>query len=132
MTQDESEQVETLLLEWHRWQASYQPALGVPRCDPTCRGYRSNYSMTDQERSEQVDAKIWKENSETVDVLVDELTWQHRAALQTSLKNKRLGFSVWSNARISQEESHDLYQEAKTILLPKFVARGLVRVTEAV
>lgn len=131
MTLDESAQIEDLLIAWHRWQDAYSPALGVPRCDPTCRGYQTgNQWLTSKEKAELADQKIWKANSEIVDVCVDSLTWQHRAAIQTSLKNKRLGFSVWSNTRISQEESHDLYQEAKTILFPKLVERGLVKLTE--
>ena len=134
MTLDESEQVETLLLEWHRWQASYQPALSGPRCDPTCRNYRSSDALlTAKERAEQTDAKIWKANSEQVEVCVDALpTWQHRAAIQTSLRNKRAGYSVFSNPRLTPEESHLLYQESKELLYPKFVVRGLIKVMEAV
>lgn len=128
MTLDESEQVETLLLEWHRWQGSYFPALGGNRCDPTCRGYRtSDQWLTPKERSELADQKIWKANSEAVEVCVDTLSWQMRAAIQTSMQNKRVGYSVFSNARIPAEESHRLYQEAKDILFPLFDARGLIK-----
>lgn len=130
MTKDQSDEVEHLLIEWHRWQDSYQPALGIPRCDPTCREYRSTYSLTAQERSEQADAKIWKANSEQVELCVDTLDWQHRASIQTSLRNARAGYSVFSNSRISPEDSHRLYQESKEILFPKFVTRGLIKVME--
>lgn len=132
MTQDQSDEVEHLLTEWHRWQDSYQPALGAPRCAPTCREYRSSYSLTAQERSEQADAKIWKHNSEQVELCVDTLSWQHRASIQTSLRNKRAGYSVFSNSRISPEDSHRLYQESKEMLYPKFVGRGLIKVMEVV
>lgn len=133
MTQDQSEQVEELLLAWHRWQDSYRPSLGAPRCSPTCREYQiPTKSQTDQERSEAADAKIFKRNGETVDACVDALpTWQHRAALQTSLTNKRAGYSVFSNPRLTAEESHQYYQESKELLLPKFMARGLVKIMEA-
>ncbi|NPT59081.1 hypothetical protein [Paraburkholderia elongata] len=133
MTLDESQQVETLLVEWHRWQSAYFPALGTPRCDPTCRGYQTgNQWLTPKEKAELADQKIWRANSEIVDVLVDTLHWTHRAAIQTSMHNKRVGYDVFSNPRISAEESHELYQEAKTLLYPKFVMRGLVKVTEEV
>ena len=128
MTLDESSQVEDLLLAWHRWQDAYRPALGAGRCDPTCREYRSGNQWLDaKERAEIADAKIWKANSEIVECLVDTLSWQHRAALQVSLKNKRLGYSVWGNSRLTAEESHRLYQEAKELLLPMLFSRGLIK-----
>ena len=134
MTFDESTQVEELLIAWHRWQASYRPALGAPRCDPACREYRSSDTrMTDQERSEQADAKIWKANSETVEACVDALpSWQHRASIQTSLRNKAAGYSVFSNPRLTPEESHRLYQESKELLFPRFVVRGLIKIEAVV
>ncbi len=128
MTLDESQQTEELLIQWHRWQDSYRPALGGSRCDATCRGYQiSNQLMTAAERAEQADRKIWEANSVQVDLCVDRLTWQQRAAVQTSMRNKRSGASVWSNARIPVEESHALYQDAKDLLFPMFDARGLIK-----
>jgi len=128
MTLDQSEQVETLLLEWHRWQDVYRPALGGNRCDPTCREYRtSNQFLTPQERAEAVDKKIWEANSVQVDLCVDTLTWQQRAAIQTSMRNKRSGCSVFSNARIPAADSHELYQKAKDLLFPQFEVRGLIK-----
>lgn len=128
MTFDESEQVETLLLEWHRYQDVWRPALAGGRCDSTCRGFQiSKQLMTPAELAAQADHKIWKTNSEIIECLVDGLSWQHRAAMQTSLRNKRSGASVFSNARLSTEETHVLYQDAKEILFPKFEARGLIK-----
>jgi hypothetical protein len=128
MTLDESEQVETLLLEWHRWQASYFPALSSGRCDATCRGFQiSKQLMSPAERSAEADAKIWKMNSEQVDLCVDGLQWEYRAAIQISMKNKRAGAVVWGNARIPKEDAHRMYQEAKEILLPLFFGRGLIK-----
>lgn len=128
MTLDESQQVEELLLAWHRWQSIYRPALGGNRCDPTCRGYRtSNQFLTPAERAEAADRKILEANSVQVDLCVDTLQWQMRAAIQTSMQNKRVGYSVFSNARIPAEESHRLYQEAKDLLFPMFDARGLIK-----
>jgi hypothetical protein len=133
MTQDQSDQIEELLISWHRWQDSYTPALGAPRCSPTCREYEIPAKhQTDQERSEAVDAKLFKRNGETVDACVDALPrWEHRASIQMSMSNKRAGYSVFSNARLSAEESHRFYQESKKLLLPKFMARGLIKILEA-
>ncbi|MBN3848641.1 hypothetical protein G3N58_17690 [Paraburkholderia sp. Ac-20342] len=128
MTLDESLQVEELLLGWHRWQDAYRPALSGPRCDPTCRNYRSGDArLTDKEQAELADTKIWMANSEKVEVCVETLTWQHRASIQMSMANKRIGRDVFSNPRIPKEEAHRLYQEAKELLFPKFFARGLIK-----
>jgi hypothetical protein len=128
MTLDQSEQVETLLLEWHRWQDVWRPALSGGRCDSTCREFKiSKQLMTPAELAAEADAKIWKANSEIIDMLMDALTWQHRAAIQVSMKNKRGGFSVWGNARLTAEEMHVLYQDAKEILFPKFDFRGMIK-----
>lgn len=120
------------MLAWHRWQDCYSVQLGMPRCSPTCREYEiPTKHQTDQERSEAVDAKIFKRNGETVDACVDTLpTWQHRSSIQMSMANKRAGYSVFSNPRLTPEQSHEFYQEAKEILLPKFVTRGLIKVME--
>ncbi|CAH2910545.1 MAG: hypothetical protein CPSOU_1805 [uncultured Paraburkholderia sp.] len=133
MTQDQSEQIEALLLGWHRWQDVYSPQLGMPRCSPTCREYEiPTASLDAKERAEIVDVKIWKKNSEAVDVCVDTLQWQERAALQTNLRNKRAGYEVFKNPRLSPAELHYLYQGAKEKLLPQFAARGLIKVVEVV
>lgn len=133
MTQDDSLLVEELLLAWHRWQDSYKPALGLPRCDPTCRDCEiPSTNQTSAERAEAVDAKIWKRNSEAVDVCVDALSWQQRAAIQTSMRNKHAGFEVFKNPRFAPAEIHYLYQSAKEDLYPRFVVRGLIKIVEAV
>jgi hypothetical protein len=129
MTHDESEQIEDLLIAWHRYQSAYFPALGAPRCDPMFRECESSKSYLNViEQAQAADAKIWKRNSEAVEACVDALPkWQHRAAIQMSMTNKRAGYSVFSNPRLSPEESHELYQEAKELLLPRFVAKGLIK-----
>lgn len=132
MTQDQSAQVEDLLLAWHRWQDCYSEKLGMPRCSPTCREYEiPTASLSPQARADIADAKIWKRNSEAVDICVDTLDWKQRAALQTNLRNKRAGFEVFRNPRFAPAEIHYLYQSAKEYLLPQFVARGLIKVMEA-
>ena len=129
MTLDESQQIETLLIAWHRYQDCFSPQLGMPRCSPSCREYEiPTARLSDAERAEIVDAKIWKRNSEQVEVCVQTLQWQERAALQTVMRNKRAGYEVFRNPRFAPAEIHYLYQSAKERLHPQFVARGLVKV----
>ncbi|CAL8476419.1 hypothetical protein [Caballeronia sp. S22] len=131
MDHDQSEQIEDLLREWHRWQDGYRPALGTPRCDPTCRDYRSSDRyLTAREKAELADARAWKMRSEQVDVCVDALSWQQRAAIHASMRNKECGHSVWSTGRAG--DRHETYQEAKEALLPMLTRRGLIKVAPVV
>lgn len=146
MTIDESNQVEELLRAWHRWQDGYRPALSGSRCDSTCRGYQiGNQWATPEERAQIADLKIWKRNSEQIDACVDGLSWQHRAAIHATMKNRQInlsvqhmneqaGAAVWRNPRLPTdrdpqlvESQHKLYQQAKEQLFPLFAARGLIK-----
>jgi len=134
MTLDESQQVEDLLLAWHRWQESYTIEKGFPRCSPSLRECESGkYSGNVIEQAQAADEKIWKRNSEAVESCVDALPkWEHRASIQMSMMNKRCGAVVFKNPRLGPEESHRYYQESKDLLLPKFVSRGLIKIAEVV
>ncbi|MGU7780515.1 hypothetical protein [Burkholderia sp. PU8-34] len=136
MTIDESNQIEELLREWYAWQAGYVPSLGYGRIDPSCRGFsESDSTLTADERSEEADRKAAKKRAEQVDVCVDELTWQERAAIQRHMKGKRIGAmnetcgaKVWSNPRgLDVSEAHATYQAAKEALYPRVKARGLLK-----
>lgn len=124
-----SEQIEELLIAWHRWQDSYRPATGFPRCDPSLRDCEIPATgQTAAEKAEAADAKIWKRNSEAVEACVEALTWQQRMSIQTNMLNKRAGAIVFTNPRFSAAEIHHLYQSAKAELFPKFMARGLIKI----
>ncbi|KVL39801.1 hypothetical protein [Burkholderia sp. MSMB1835] len=136
MTIDESNQIEELLGEWYDWQAGYVPSLGYGRIDPSCRGFaESEYTLTADERSEEVDRKAAKKRAEQIDVCVDALTWQQRASIQRHMKAKRIGamneacgVTVWSNPRdLDLSDAHASYQAAKEELYPRVKARGLLR-----
>ncbi|QGZ66291.1 hypothetical protein [Paraburkholderia acidisoli] len=130
MTLDESNLVDDLLVSWHRWQEVYAVRLGLPRCDSTCRAYQLPVDRLSADEAAAIsDLKIWKRNGETVDALVEGLTWQQRAGLQTTLRNKRIGYDVFKSERFSKEEIHIFFQQAKEALYPKFVARGLIKIS---
>ena len=138
MTVDESNQIEELLGEWYAWQAGYTPGLGYGRVDPTCRGFsESDRAVTADERAEEADRKAAKKRAEQVDVCIDALTWQERAAIQRHMKARRIGSmnrgcgaQVWSDPRaFTLAEAHANYQDAKKALFPRLMARGLLRLT---
>ncbi len=132
MTQDESQQIEGLLLAWYAWQAAWSPALGAGRVDPTCRGFQISKQWLDQdERRELEERAAAKRQAEEVDVCVGDLAdWRHRAAIQVSMKNKACKAEVFRSARLDGRD-HEYYQEAKAALLPKLRKRGLIREQEA-
>ncbi|AOK33948.1 hypothetical protein [Burkholderia cenocepacia] len=142
MTPDQSQQIEELLLTWYRWQIrqshaailshSYRPE------DRTCRGYVT--PTTDEEDDEE--AYQWADDrqSEQVQLCIDQLTVQQRAAISKSMQfkefggdcrelNKECGADVWSNGRLGHR--HVIYQAAKEVLLPMFMGRHLIKVAEA-
>ncbi|AOJ67112.1 hypothetical protein WJ32_23215 [Burkholderia ubonensis] len=136
MTVDESNQVEELLGEWYDWQAGYVPGLGYGRVDPTCRGFsESDRAVTADERAEEADRKAAKRRAEQVDLCVDALAWQERAAIQRHMKAKAIGTmngtcgaQVWSNPRaFLGQDAHMLYQQAKRALCALLRRRGVFK-----
>ncbi|KVH78577.1 hypothetical protein WJ41_03100 [Burkholderia ubonensis] len=135
MTIDESNQIEELLGEWYAWQAGYTPGLGFGRVDPTCRGFsESDRTVTADERAEEADRKAAKRRAEQVDLCVDALTWQERAAIQRHMKvgaigamNGACGAKVWSDPRkFDLSTAHADYQRAKEALYPHLKRRGML------
>ncbi|WP_438391096.1 hypothetical protein [Caballeronia sp. DA-9] len=128
MTRDESEQIEILLTDWYQWQAGYFPALGGGRVDPSCRNFAESDRHSDiEDRTDAAERRLKKKQAEQVDLCVDALIWQQRASIQTHMKNKLAGVEVWSNPRITFEEMHELYQDAKQALLPALRRRGMIK-----
>ncbi|GJH05021.1 hypothetical protein [Paraburkholderia terrae] len=131
MTFDESEQIEELLSTWYRWQIResnndvfshwYRPA------DHTCRGYVT--PTREDEDDEAVQQGVGDMQSEQVQLCIDLLTVEQRAAISVSMLNKDAGHTVWRSGRAGDQ--HMTYQAAKTRLLPMFVQRGLVKRADA-
>ncbi|AXK61524.1 hypothetical protein [Burkholderia sp. IDO3] len=132
MTPDQSQQIEELLLTWYRWQIRQSHAEQLAHYyrpeDRTCRGYES--PMTDEELGEQADQWVEDQQAEQVQLCVDTLPSDQRAAISVSMRNKECGRDVWSSRRVGQQ--HATYQAAKEALLPMLTARHLVRVGEVV
>ncbi|MFM0506673.1 hypothetical protein [Paraburkholderia sp. RL17-373-BIF-A] len=144
MTIDESNQVEELLTGWYGWQRGYSVNLGAGRVDPSCRGFdESDRFATIEERTDAAERKAQRKQAEQVDLCVDSLTWQQRAAIQTHMRQKDsgqimdariaalndgCGVAAWCNPRkFDLSFAHELYQEAKFALLPALRRRGLIK-----
>ncbi|RKP50516.1 hypothetical protein [Trinickia fusca] len=131
MTREQSEQIEALLSMWYRWQIRQSQAEILAHYyhteDGSCRGYETPYGEDDEEDAY---ATLDDRQSEQVQMCVDALPIEARAAISVSMRNKECGSSVWRSARAG--EQHAVYQAAKARLLPMFAARGLLRLQEQV
>jgi len=122
MTEDQSQQVEALLLTWYEHERAYMPNLGAPRVSVSCKGHDPGEVHDD---GDDRDAKLAKITAEAVEACVDELPVLQRAAIGVHMRNRTAGMSVHRNPRI--EDQHRAYQEAKMALWPKLKRKGLVR-----
>lgn len=128
MTLDESQQIEDLLQTWYGWQESQSVADVLThwfrREDHTCRGYVTPQSTEDQEEANE--AWIDAARSEQVQLCVDELPIELRAAIQITMMIKASGgVAVWRSNRV--DDRHRSYQAAKHALWPMMLARDLVK-----
>ena len=127
MTQDQSDEVEHLLRTWFEWQCRQSIAMHAKMfyrpTDATCR-----QSVTQRTCDEDDEAAYqWADDqqSEQVQLCVDELTIEQRAAISTSMRNKASDASVWRSVRVGDQ--HSVYQSAKRDIYPLLHARGLVK-----
>ena len=128
MTLDESLQIEEILSAWYEWQSGYSVNLGAGRVAPACRNFdESDRYATIEERTQEAERRSQRKQAELVDLCVDTLIWQQRAAIHTHMKNKLSRAYVWSNPRVGLEEMHQFYQDAKEELLPLLRWRGLAK-----
>lgn len=127
MTQDQSAQIEQLLSTWYQWQIRQSHAETLSHFyrpeDRTCR--KAESSMTDEELDERAQQWANDQESEQVQLCVDALPADQRAAISTSMRNKECGRAVWRSGRAGDQ--HATYQVAKERLLLMFIARRLVR-----
>ncbi|WP_238876170.1 hypothetical protein [Achromobacter xylosoxidans] len=122
MTREESDQVEALIMEWYHWSRGYRPHLGVGRVAAFARGMTSDEAYDDED----VDARLAATRGEQTELCIDELPWQQRSAIGVHAGNKAAGARVFSNPRLTPEQQHAAYQEAKAALLPALRRRALV------
>ncbi|WP_371879884.1 hypothetical protein [Caballeronia sp. S22] len=131
MTEVENEQIEHLLLENYRWQIRQSHAATLAHfyrpADRTCRGYETPAGEDDED-----DGYGWADDrqAEEVQMCIDALPLEQRAAVSTTMRNKECGRQVWSSMRAGDQ--HVAYQAAKQRLMPMFASRGLMQTIRAV
>ena len=124
MTQEDSEQVEELILIWYRWTIRYRPQLGAPRVSVYGKG---SHSADHYVEPEELDDRIDSEKAEQIDACLDNLSWQQRSAVDIHACRKASGISVMRNPRLQAAQVHVEYQAAKESLLPMIRRRGMIK-----
>jgi len=123
----ENDPAEGLIMTWYRWTQSHREFLGYPNVSPTFRVAKSGITHDEIIDREDRDARIARLQAEQVDACIDALpTWQMRSAVGLHAANKAAGSQIYRNPRMSTQQLHQAYQEAKTLLIPMFVMRGLM------
>jgi len=125
MTYDESAEVETLLMCWYGFEQAWRPNLGGGRASSYCKQALSESDPSDAA------VMLDKLKAETVAKLLDMLSVRQRAAVGIHCANKRAGISVFRNPRMTPEQHHQQYQQAKADLLPLMRAEGMIRTPPA-
>ncbi|PRH21896.1 hypothetical protein, partial [Burkholderia multivorans] len=130
MTPDQSQQIEERLLTWYRWQIRQSDAERRAHWyradDRTCREYET--PMNEEELDERADGWVDDQIAEQVQLCIDLLPVDQRAAISVTMRNKECGANVWSNGRAGAQ--HVSYQAGKAALLPMFIAKHLIKVGE--
>jgi hypothetical protein len=132
MTQDQSDQIEDLLVVWHCWMQAQRPYLGAPRVSP---GFAHADTTDIYEDGDDRDDKINRYQAEQVNVCLDELRFEYRLIISAHAKNKAAGSAVFRNPRLqylSPAARHAAYLEAKVALLPHLIKRDLIRTVDTV
>lgn len=124
MTQDESHQIEELLLIWHDYAKRDYPELGAPSRSPYWTPAESGDVYIDPD---EVDERIRAEKASHVDFCISQLSWQQRSAIDIHAHIKATGVAVWRNPRLTREQHHSEYQAAKLLLLPMLRGKGMIR-----
>lgn len=120
MTNDESMQVEDLLMAWYRYEVRWRPDLGGGRASSYCKNCISEPGPDDTvDTLDRIEALA-------VAKCLDALSWQQRGAVGVHCANKAAGNALMRNPRLTVEEAHQQYQQAKADLLPMLRAEGLV------
>lgn len=125
MTQTQSDEIESLLQEWYRWQRAQRELLGYSRVSPM---FRDADSSDVHDTGEDADARIHASTSASVDFCISKLDMYQSAAIQVHCRNEEAGSAVHRNLRVGTiKHTHEKYLEAKELLFPLMMREGLVR-----
>lgn len=124
MTQDQSDEVESLLDGWYAWARSQREFLGHSRVSPMFRGVDATAGDVHASGAD-IDDRLHCITSEMVEACLSQLKVLERAAIEVHLRNKTA--RVHRNPRLgTPEQQHQAYLDAKEKIFPIMKRKGLV------
>jgi hypothetical protein len=118
------DEVDELLVEWYTWQSEYRPKTGYERVSSAFRDYRGRWADS-EDLADRAQAAARKAVCQAVEACVGELELRARIAIQTEMRNRKSGITVWSSIRLPGPLDEE-YARAKQLLLPIMIDRGLI------
>lgn len=126
MDKPQYDEIDEALYEWYRWSSGYQAVHASANADSTCRDFQASRQFMDHaELSDLVDYELRKSKGQLIEPIISKLGLRHRIAVNMAMRNMDCGYSVWKSARSPGGQEAD-YREAKAIMLPAMIAKGLV------
>lgn len=119
------DQVEDLLVNvWYPWSASDREFLDV-RAPGMFRDIPAQRGAVYEDRDE-MDCRLNRIKAEKVQWCIDRLPRMQAVAVDLHCANRR-GPAVWRNQRMTQEQAHEMYQQAKQAMLPDLMLKELIQ-----
>ena len=109
-----SDELDAVLMNWFEWEMGYRPSIGYPSSTP--------YHSTVYDEPTAVNTK----EAEAVDFEINQLSPEKRGVLSICTRNKYNKATVFRSNRYTREEMHAIYLEAKSEILERLIARGIV------
>ncbi|MNK33404.1 hypothetical protein D3C87_518850 [compost metagenome] len=122
----QTDAAEDLIMTWYRYTLACRPHLGHSNASPMFKDAKPTRGHTEDTLSDR-EIRIATLQAKQVHVCWEQLpTWQMRAAVDIHAGNRHAGNRLMRNARLSPEQLHEAYQDAKALLIPMFIRRGLM------
>lgn len=103
MRHDESDELlNDLLRRWHRYAATFGPAIGYPTTNAACRLYRVSRQYDDQNSA--LDGDLEAQTLRAVGYAIDRLEQPWRTAVHFNARNLATGVVVWQSPRLPVDE----------------------------
>lgn len=125
----QADPAEDLIMTWYRYTLACKPHLGHSNASPMFKDAKPGLTrdIDGQAERDERELRIARMQAQQVDVCIDSLpTWQMRAAVDIHAGNRHAGNRLMRNARLTPEQLHEAYQDAKALLIPMFIRRGLM------
>ena len=126
MTDEQSQYIDSILLDWHLWASHQESAQAYPSRAAGMESYRCSrqYDDTNGALDTDLDHRMLK----TVQFNVEQMVQPFQTAIYVNARNLATGAAVWSHPRLpaDREGRHAVVMEAREIFRKKMLALGVI------